>query len=89
MKLHAVGLRGARDLMPSQVSGGMARRVALARAIALDPELIMYDEPLRAWTLFRWAPGAADPPAQRCHGPDQRSWSPTIWKKPSAWPTMW
>jgi phospholipid/cholesterol/gamma-HCH transport system ATP-binding protein len=39
------GLRGARDLMPSQVSGGMARRVALARAIALDPELIMYDEP--------------------------------------------
>jgi phospholipid/cholesterol/gamma-HCH transport system ATP-binding protein len=45
MKLDAVGLRGARDLMPSQISGGMARRVALARAIALDPELIMYDEP--------------------------------------------
>ncbi|MBN9368094.1 MAG: ABC transporter ATP-binding protein [Comamonadaceae bacterium] len=45
MKLHAVGLRGARDLMPSQVSGGMARRVALARAIVLDPELVMYDEP--------------------------------------------
>lgn len=45
MKLQAVGLRGARDLMPSQISGGMARRVALARAIALDPELIMYDEP--------------------------------------------
>ena len=45
MKLHAVGLRGARDLMPSEVSGGMNRRVALARAIALDPELIMYDEP--------------------------------------------
>jgi phospholipid/cholesterol/gamma-HCH transport system ATP-binding protein len=45
MKLDAVGLRGARDLMPSQISGGMARRVALARAMALDPELIMYDEP--------------------------------------------
>jgi len=45
MKLHAVGLRGARDLMPSQISGGMARRVALARSIALDPELVMYDEP--------------------------------------------
>jgi phospholipid/cholesterol/gamma-HCH transport system ATP-binding protein len=45
MKLNAVGLRGARDLMPSELSGGMARRVALARAIALDPMLIMYDEP--------------------------------------------
>ena len=45
MKLHAVGLRGARDLMPSELSGGMARRVALARAVALDPMLIMYDEP--------------------------------------------
>ena len=45
MKLEAVGLRGARDLMPSEVSGGMARRVALARAIALDPDLVMYDEP--------------------------------------------
>jgi phospholipid/cholesterol/gamma-HCH transport system ATP-binding protein len=45
MKLNAVGLRGARDLMPSEVSGGMARRVALARSIVLDPELVMYDEP--------------------------------------------
>jgi phospholipid/cholesterol/gamma-HCH transport system ATP-binding protein len=45
MKLHAVGLRGAHALMPSEISGGMSRRVALARAIALDPALIMYDEP--------------------------------------------
>lgn len=45
MKLHAVGLRGARHLMPSELSGGMARRVALARAIILDPMMIMYDEP--------------------------------------------
>ncbi len=45
MKLHAVGLRGTQDLMPHELSGGMARRVALARTIALDPRLIMYDEP--------------------------------------------
>ena len=45
MKLEAVGLRGAAELMPSELSGGMARRAALARTIALDPELIMYDEP--------------------------------------------
>ena len=45
LKLEAVGLRGAADLMPAELSGGMARRVALARSIALDPQLILYDEP--------------------------------------------
>ena len=45
MKLQAVGLRGAAHLMPTELSGGMARRVALARSIALDPQLILYDEP--------------------------------------------
>lgn len=45
MKLEAVGLRGTADMMPDELSGGMARRVALARTIALDPQLIMYDEP--------------------------------------------
>ena len=45
MKLNAVGLRGARDMMPNDLSGGMTRRVALARAIATDPRLMMYDEP--------------------------------------------
>ena len=44
-KLHAVGLRGAAELMPSELSGGMARRVALARAIVMDPEVLFYDEP--------------------------------------------
>ena len=44
-KLHAVGLRGAADMMPSELSGGMARRVALARAMVMDPDILIYDEP--------------------------------------------
>jgi len=52
MKLHAVGLRGAAQLKISEVSGGMARRIALARAIVLDPELIMYDEPFAGLDLI-------------------------------------
>ncbi len=52
MKLNAVGLRGASNLRISEVSGGMARRIALARAIALDPELIMYDEPFAGLDLI-------------------------------------
>lgn len=44
-KLHAVGLRGAADMMPAQLSGGMARRIALARAMVMDPEILIYDEP--------------------------------------------
>ena len=52
MKLNAVGLRGAASLRISEISGGMARRVALARAIALDPELIMYDEPFAGLDLI-------------------------------------
>jgi phospholipid/cholesterol/gamma-HCH transport system ATP-binding protein len=52
MKLNAVGLRGAAALKISEVSGGMARRIALARAIALDPELIMYDEPFAGLDLI-------------------------------------
>jgi phospholipid/cholesterol/gamma-HCH transport system ATP-binding protein len=52
MKLHSVGLRGAADLKIAEVSGGMARRIALARAIALDPELIMYDEPFAGLDLI-------------------------------------
>lgn len=54
MKLEAVGLRGAAELMPAELSGGMARRAALARAIALDPQLIMFDEPLLGRIRSRW-----------------------------------
>ena len=55
MKLQAVGLRGAIELMPDELSGGMKRRVALARAIALDPQILMYDEPSPVRTRSRWA----------------------------------
>ncbi len=54
LKLEMVGLRGTRDLMPYELSGGMARRVALARAVALDPELILYDEPFAVRILSPW-----------------------------------
>ena len=64
MKLNAVGLRGARDLLPSEISGGMARRVALARAIALDPELVMYDEPFAGLDLISMGVAAVDPDAE-------------------------
>jgi phospholipid/cholesterol/gamma-HCH transport system ATP-binding protein len=86
MKLNAVGLRGARDLMPSEVSGGMARRVALARAIALDPSWSCTTSPLPGWTRSRWARRRADPPAQRRHGLTS-IWCRTTWKRPSASPT--
>lgn len=55
MKLQAVGLRGAVELMPDELSGGMKRRVALARAIALDPQILLYDEPFVGRIRSPWA----------------------------------
>ena len=89
MKLNAVGLRGARDLMPSELSGGMARRIALARAIALDPELVMYDEPFAGLDPISLGVAARpDPPAQRRHGPDQHFCVARVWSRPLPLPTM-
>jgi hypothetical protein len=88
MKLHAVGLRGARDLMPSEVSGGMARRVALARAMALDPELMMYDEPFAGLDPdFPGDGGPPDPPAERHPGHHQHRRVARPGRGPSASPT--
>ena len=72
MKLNAVGLRGARDLMPSQLSGGMSRRVALARTMALDPKFIMYDEPFTGSGSDRDGRARlADPRLERVAGDDE------------------
>ena len=72
MKLQAVGLRGARDMMPSELSGGMARRVALARAIALDPMMIMYDEPFTGLDpISKGGRRPVDSSLERGVGPDQ------------------
>jgi phospholipid/cholesterol/gamma-HCH transport system ATP-binding protein len=64
MKLHAVGLRGAARLKPQQLSGGMGRRVALARAIVMDPQLLLYDEPLSG---LGPASGVVEPSAPQRH----------------------
>jgi phospholipid/cholesterol/gamma-HCH transport system ATP-binding protein len=75
MKLDAVGLRGARDMRPGDLSGGMTRRVALARAIATDPMLTMYDEPFAGLDPITLNVGRdADPQTQRCarHDVDHR-----------------
>jgi len=70
MKLHAVGLRGAAQLMPAELSGGMARRVALARAIALEPMLVSTTSRLPGSTPFHWRDRQSDPPPNRYAGAD-------------------
>ena len=87
MKLNAVGLRGARDLMPSEVSGGMARRVALARAIVLDPELIMYDEPFAGLDPISLALPRNSFASLTTRWASPASWSRMTWKRPFASPT--
>lgn len=74
MKLNAVGLRNAAQLEPGEISGGMARRVALARAIALDPQLILYDEPVcRSGPYLDGCHGKPDPQVKRRTSFDVRS----------------
>lgn len=72
MKLEAVGLRGAAKLMPSELSGGMARRAALARAIALEPDLIMFDEPFVGQDPITMASGEVDFRIEQRAGRDLR-----------------
>ena len=87
-KLQAVGLRGAAELMPAELSGGMARRVALARAIVMDPEMLIYDEPfvgLDPISLGRDL--AADPPAERRARASPASWCRTMCRRSPRWPT--
>ena len=85
-KLQAVGLRGAAELMPAELSGGMARRVALARAIVMDPEILIYDEPFVGLDPdFARRHPAADPPLERRARASPASWYPTTCTRSPRW----